>query len=311
MISRLKSNNYPVLKADMLPLVLVILMGTVSFVILARWVDGHRPTQPKSIEEESLYLNGNTTRRISLGFNGLAADWYWMRSLQYVGKKIMGASEQAFINDLGKLNLKLLPSLLDTATTLDAQFLEPYQYAAILLPSIDVNEAIRITKKGMDANPGAWQLYQHLGYIYWEQHDYKTASETYAKGSRIAGAPPWMEAMSARMAVEGGSRGVAREIYGRMYQEAADDRVREMAKTWLWQVDSLDQRDNLRQILAAYKSRFAVCPSSWKQIEPTLRTLRWRVDQNGAPIDPSGAAYMLNVNTCEAELGPHTKVPLE
>jgi hypothetical protein len=161
----------------------------------------------------------------------------------------------------------------------------------------------------MDANPGAWELYQHLGYIYWQQHDYKTASETYAKGARIAGAPPWMEAMSARMAVEGGSRGVAREIYGRMYQEAADDRVREMAKTWLWQVDSLDQRDNLRQILAAYKSRFGVCPSSWRQIEPALRTLRWRMDQSGAPVDPSGAAYILNVKTCEAELGPNTKVP--
>jgi tetratricopeptide (TPR) repeat protein len=309
MISRLKSNIGP--KAEMLPLVVLILVGTVSFVTVARWIDGHRPTLPRSIEEESLYLNGNTARRISLGFNGLAADWYWMCSLQYVGKKIMDASEQAFIDDLGQLNLKLLPALLDSATTLDPRFMEPYKYAAVVLPSINLKEAIRITNKGIDENPGAWQLYQHLGYIYWQQQDYKTASETYAKGARVPGAPRWMEAMSARMAAEGGSRGVAREIYGRMYQEAGDDQVREMAKKRLWQLDSLDQRDNLRQVLTTYKSRLNACPSSWRQIEPVLRSLRFRVDQNGSPVDPSGAAYILNVNECEAEPGPNTAVPIK
>ena len=97
-------------------------------------IDTLRPPADPNAIDESLYLNGKTARRISLGFNGLAADWYWMRSLQYVGRKIINASNDVPIDNLGQLNLKLLAPLLDTATTLDPEFLDPYEYAAIVLP---------------------------------------------------------------------------------------------------------------------------------------------------------------------------------
>src|SRR6185295_11214182 len=143
-------------------LLLTLLIGLTSVVGLSRWLDSHRPPTDSKIDEEQLYLTGTMARRISLGFNGLAADWYWMRSLQYVGKKILNQEGDVAIDNLGQLNLKLLPPLLDTATTLDPQFLEPYEYAAIVLPPIDVQQAIRLTQKGIDANPNAWQLYHHL-----------------------------------------------------------------------------------------------------------------------------------------------------
>lgn len=286
---------------------LMLITGAVTVVFLARWLDEHRPSTTAS-EVESLYLSGNTVRRLSLGFNGLAADWYWMRSLQYVGKKIINTPEDVVIDDLGKLDLKLLAPLLDTATTLDPQFLEPYEYAAVVLPGINVHEAIRITNKGIAANPRAWRLFQHLGYIYWQQRDYQGASETYAAGAKIQGAPAWMEAMSARMATEGGSRDVAREIYGRMYEQAADNRVKEMVGRRLLQLDSLDQRDALQRVLAAYQSRTGRCPASWQEIDPELRALKWRSDASGAPLDPSGTPYHLNRDRCGAELDPASQV---
>jgi hypothetical protein len=246
---------------------------------------------------------------MSLGFNGLAADWYWMRSLQYVGRKIMNAPENLVIDDLGQLNLKLLAPLLDTATTLDPQFLEPYEYAAVVLPGIDRLEAIRITSKGIVANPNAWRLYQHLGYIYWQQHDYKTASDIYGKGAKVPGAPPWMQAMSARMAAEGGSRGLAREIYSRMFAEAADEKVKDMARRRLLQLDFFDQRDALRQILAAFQQRFSRCPASWQELAPAMRNLNWQRDANGNLLDPSGAPYVLNIQKCDVELDPSSEIP--
>ena len=69
--------------------------------------------------------------------------------------------------------------------------------------------AIQILKKGIDANPSAWRLHQHLGYIYWKQGNFQAASETYGQGAAIPGAPPWMEAMKAQMAAKGGSRSTA------------------------------------------------------------------------------------------------------
>src|SRR6266550_5065865 len=207
-------------------LMLTVLLGLGTVVCLSHWLDSHRPPIDLKVEEEQLYLNGTTAKRISLGFNGLAADWYWMRSLQYVGRKIIDVPENIPIDGLGQLNLKLLARLIDTATTLDPQFMEPYQYAAVVLPDIDLQQAIRITKKGIAANPSKWRLYQHLGYIYWQQKDFRAAGEAYDQGSKLPGAPAWMEAMKARMATEGGSRELAREIYQRMYEQAGDPQVK-------------------------------------------------------------------------------------
>src|SRR5919112_4934860 len=186
-------------------LALVIAIGMIATIGLTRFVDAHRPPVDVSANNDRLYLNAKTAKRISLGFNGLAAAWYWMRSLQYVGRKILQQQGAVALDDLGQLNLKLLAPLIENATTLDPEFLEPYEYAAVVLPAIDVQEAIRITRKGIDANPNAWRLYQHLGYIYWQQHDYATAAEVYGRGAEVAGAPAWMRAMKARMAAEGGS----------------------------------------------------------------------------------------------------------
>jgi tetratricopeptide (TPR) repeat protein len=281
-------------------------------VALSRFVDDRRLSVDVSAgTDESLYLNAKTARRLSLGFNGLAADWYWMRSLQYVGRKMIQHGDGAALNDLSQLDLKLLAPLLENATTLDPEFLDPYEYAAIVLPAIDVQEAIRITRKGIDANPNAWRLYQHLGYIYWQQGDYATAAEVYGRGAEIPGVPPWMQAMKARMAAEGGSRDTAREIYTRMFEQSADEKVKEMARRRLLQVDSMDQRDALRKLFAMYQARNGRCPNNWRELEPLLRAIRAPLDSSGAPLDPSGVPYVLQSGKCEVELGHGSEVPIK
>ncbi len=291
-----------------LTLGLFVVIGLACAALLVHRIDRLRPPEDPNAIDESLYVNGKMARRISLGFNGLAADWYWMRSLQYVGRKIIN-SQDLQIDRLSQLNLKLLAPLLDTATTLDPEFLDPYEYAAVVLPAVDVDEAIRITKKGIEANPNAWQLYHHLGYIYWKQRDYRAASEMYGRGAQIEGAPAWMEAMKAKMTADGGSRATAREIYLRMYEQSSDDKVKEMARKRLLQLDSLDQRDSLRKLFAAYQARTGKCPNSWKELEPVFRALRIAVDASGAPLDPGGASYVLRAGKCEVDLDPNSEVP--
>jgi len=74
----------PIKKQDLI-LIMMIVIGMTSVVLLSRLIDQRRPAFDHKIEQEKLYVSGNTDRRMSLGFNGLIADWYWMRSLQYVG----------------------------------------------------------------------------------------------------------------------------------------------------------------------------------------------------------------------------------
>jgi tetratricopeptide (TPR) repeat protein len=290
-------------------LLLTVVLGLASVAGLSRWLDTNRAATDPSIEEEKLYLKAATVKRFSLGFNGLAADWYWMRSLQYVGRKIINLPENVQLENLGQLNLKLLAPLLDAAITLDPQFMEPYQYAAVVLPETDVQAAINIIRKGIDANPDAWRLYYHLGYIYWQQKDFTAASEAYGSGAALSGAPAWMAAMRARMLDKGGSRDTAREIYRRMYEEAGDDTVKDMARRRLMQLDSLDDREALRRLLAGYKSKMGRCPGSWQEMEGVLRALKVKVDSAGAPLDPAGTPYLLVKDKCDVDLDPRSGVP--
>jgi tetratricopeptide (TPR) repeat protein len=288
---------------------LVIVVGIGGVVSMARWIDSQRPKSDLQLEEESLYLTGQTLQRLSLGFNGLVADWYWMRALQYVGTKVLNIPEHLQLDNLGQLDLRLLAPLLDTATTLDPQFMEPYEYAAIVLPEVDRQEAIRITKKGIGANPSAWRLYHHLGYIYWQEGDFQAAGEAYSQGAALPGAPRWMEAMKARMATEGGSRNLAREIYTRMYEESGEGQVKNMARLRLMQLDSLDEREAIRRVLTVYQSKANRCPASWRDIEPVLRSLRLALDTGGAPLDPSGTPYVLVNANCDVDLDPKSEIP--
>ena len=287
---------------------LLVVVGMACAALCVRWIDQLRPPADPNVVDEGLYLDGKTARRMSLGFNGLAADWYWMRSLQYVGRKIISVPEDVVLDDLSKLNMKLLAPLLDTATTLDPEFLDPYEYAAIVLPAVDVQEAIRITQKGIDANPNAWRLYQHLGYIYWQQQNYEAASEIYGRGAQIPGAPAWMQAMKAKMAADGGSRATAREIYTRMFEQSGEEQVKDMARRRLLQLDSLDQRDALRKVLTAYQTRVGKCPSSWKELDHIFRALGVPVNPSSAPLDPTGMPYVLKPGECEVELNPKSEI---
>jgi tetratricopeptide (TPR) repeat protein len=290
-------------------LLLVLIIGMSGVVTLAHWIDSHRPPVEAGVEEEKLYMSAATVDRLSLGFNGLAADWYWMRSLQYVGRKILNLPENVQLDNLGQLNLNLLAPLLDAATTLDPQFMEPYEYAAVVLPAINVDEAIRIIKKGIAANPDSWRLYHHLGYIYWQQRNFALAGEAYGYGATLPGAPAWMQVMKARMASEGGSRETAREIYTRMYEQAGDGDVKEMAHRRLLQLKAFEEMDSLRRLMETYKARTGRCPASWQELQNVFRVIRIRVDSSGAPVDPAGTPYLLVKNNCDVNIDRQSEIP--
>src|SRR5450432_1929058 len=110
---------------------LICIAALISVVVLGRWLEKHPLGKVVGLEDENSYFTPAVTKRMSLGFSGLVADWYWMRSLQYVGRKIITLEDanpgEVQIDNLGSLDLKALPGLLDTAATLDPQFLAVYE----------------------------------------------------------------------------------------------------------------------------------------------------------------------------------------
>ncbi|MBD0373420.1 MAG: hypothetical protein ICV60_21470, partial [Pyrinomonadaceae bacterium] len=269
-------------------LVLLSLMGAVA---VARWTERHpRSTAQLVPAEERLYVKGAAAKRMSLAFNGIIADWYWMRALQYVGRKAVG-QEKLRIDNLSELDLKLLAPLLDTAATLDPKFITVYEYGAVVLPSVsdkDKDEdAVALLKKGIEANPEAWRLYHHLGYIYWQRGDYKLASEAYGAGATLPGAPNWMKTMQINMLARGSSPQVAREIYARIRDESEDEQVKLFAEYRLAQLDSLDEQERIRHVLSDYNARTGRCVAAWRDVSAQLRAAGLRMDSTVAPVDPT------------------------
>lgn len=210
--------------------VAAVLVGFSALYVVGPYLTNAKPQLPEGFEDEDLAVSASRLKGFTLGFDGLIADWYWMRSLQYVGDKVLSSKQEISLDDLNSLNPRLLYPMLDSATTMDPQFIAAYTYGAVVLPAIDPRLAVKIAEKGIANNPSEWRLYQHLGYIYWKTSNYEKAAETYQKGSEIEGAPPFMRLMSARLREDGGSAATAMEMYLEICRSTEDRNIKEVTR---------------------------------------------------------------------------------
>ena len=298
----------------LIPIVAVVLAGAS---LLTDAIGRAKPALPDRYGDADLSFNGSRLKGFAFGTEGLIADWYWMRSLQYIGDKIeRSGSDFINIEDLTNLNPRLLYPLLENATDLDPHFMAAYSYGAIVLPAIDAEKAIAFTKKGIANNPTQWRLYQYLGYIYWRLGRFPDAAQTYDEGSRIAGAPSFMRFMSASMQNAGGSRETAREIYTQMLEQAPadDEQTRIVATRSLSRLTALDEMDAVNAVLA--RSRNSACPAELSSIFSQIESIKlpdnaeFHIDKTGKLVDPSSVPYIFDREKCEIHLDyANSKVP--
>jgi tetratricopeptide (TPR) repeat protein len=299
-------------------LALAILLGVSASVALARVLDAQRPALRTAVEDEAPYLSPEAARHLSASFGGLAADWYWLTALQYVGRKIQEQAhggplqlQQAVeLDRIKAVNPRVLVRLFDMITTLDPRFTSVYEFAAVVLPAVDVQAAVTVLEKGIQANPDQWYLHQQLAYIYWQRGDYLAAADAFRRGARMTTAT-WMARMADRMEQQGDDPRVARAMYTRMYEQAQDEQVRQWALKRLMELRSLRERDAIRGVLTGFVSATGRCPRAWSDVAPQLRAAGLTVDPQGPPMDPSGAPYVLVVSAlgCDVTLHPTSTVP--
>ena len=296
----------------------IIVAGFAAVVPLSGYVSSMRPQLPDGYDDTDLSVNGSRLKGFAFGMEGLMADWYYMRSLQYIGDKIVkSTSEVINIEDLRDLNPRLLYPLLENATDLDPHFIAAYSYGALVLPAIDPEKAIDLATKGIVNNPAEWRFYQYLGYIYWKLGRYENAAETYGKGSQINGAAPFMTMMAASMKTEGGSRETARAIYRQMLDGSEDEQVKITAERRLQELNSLDEREAIDRVLADFKERSSRCATNFSEIMSMLITVKlsgnkdFSVNSANQLVDPTGAPYLLDKENCRVRLdAERTKLPI-
>ncbi|MEK6405440.1 MAG: hypothetical protein AABN34_00610 [Acidobacteriota bacterium] len=295
--------------------VAIILVGLSVLYPLQRRIDASMPGEETG---EMLFLSsGETIKRMSFGLEALAADIYWIRTVQYFGRKVIDSGKPLSAGDTKDIRMDLLAPLLNIVVTLDPQHIPAYRFGAIFLPERDLPAAVALVEKGIRENPNQWRLYQDLGYIYWQAGNtssaderadyYEKAADWFEKGSEVPGAPWWMHDISGLMKIKGGSREAARAVYS-AYLASDDQNVRAKAIERLKQVRALDELDAINAVLARYKEQTGTCPSDLRPLAAKLRSMNLTINEDQVPVDPEGFAYGYDSAKCKADLAIESAV---
>jgi hypothetical protein len=205
-------------------------------------------------QEEVLYLwSGKQVKRLFPGFEALAADLYWLRTVQYFGGERLFAANKRF---------ELLRPLIDITTTLDPRLEIAYRYGAIFLSEASPpgagrpREGIEILEAGAKALPRSWRLRQDLGFFYHLYlHDSAHAAAILNEAADLPGAAFWLRTMAADLLAKGGDRATSRRMWQQMYEQAEAGIIKENAKIRLQILDSLDVADRLTALVAELERR--------------------------------------------------------
>jgi tetratricopeptide (TPR) repeat protein len=251
-------------------------------VLLLRGIDRLRP---QATLEDVLYISSpKVLKRASLGYDGLLADIYWTRAVQYFGVRRS--------NDLS--NLSLLAPLLEITTNLDPHLITAYEFGGFFLAPPPPNgagqpdRAVQLIEYGIRNNPDEWRLYYNLGFVYYmDLKDYAHASEAFERGSEVPNAHPFLKVLAAQMAQHGGEYQTARMLWTATYKTARDKQIRQNAAEHLRDLKVDEDVTNLQAALTRFGEKTGRLPSS-------IYELARAEGLPGVPVDPSGKPYRLD-----------------
>jgi hypothetical protein len=272
---------------------IVLLFGAITV------LEGHIDAERRDFaahKEELLLSSPAAIQKLSLGYDSLLADIYWTRAVQYYGSRLSERSQ----------DFELLWPLLNVATTLDPKLIVAYRFGAIFLsePVVGANRtdlAIKLVKRGIEANPDNWRLNSDLGFLYyWRAKDYQDSAAVYLDGSKKPGAPPWMKVMAARVSAMGGSFETSRMIWSEIYESNKDPHIRRMALQELEVLKAESDEEHIDELAADYRKQFGRYPTSSAE-------LRAAGLLGGIPLDPAGYPYLLGADG-KSSLDPHSPI---
>jgi len=238
----------------------------------------------QSTLEDVLYISSpKVLKRISLGYDGLLADIYWTRVVQYFGSR----------HYIGAKRYALLAPLLDITTVLDPHLTVAYEFGANFLGPRPPNgagmtqEAINLVNFGIRNNPDDWRLYYELGFIYYmDLHDYAHAADAFARGSKVPDAHPFLKVLAALMAEHAGETRTAQILWTTTYETTKDKNIRANALAHLRALRVDQDVTALDELIARYKQMTGRLPANFVEMQ-RLGLLQ------GVPVDPLGQTYKL------------------
>lgn len=240
--------------------------------------------RPEAHLDDVLYIpSAKALKRMSLGYNGLLADIYWTRAVQYFGWRHKHRSTE----------YRLLYPLLDITTQLDPHLIVAYRFGATFLAQEppdgagEPEKAVQLIESGIKANPDDWRLYYDLGFVYaMNLGDYQAAANAFERGARVPHAHPFLKILAADMAQHGGDLATARMLWETTLSSTDDPAIRMNAQMHLKALQVDETVPKLEALVRQFREKTGVQPTSFYP----LIEAGWL---RQAPIDPLGVPYKL------------------
>ncbi len=271
-----------------------VCMAAAATILSAR--ETTRPL-PESTERLLYLRSGQTADRVFLTFDALAADVYWIRSIQHYGRdrKSTRATDR----------FALLQPLLDLTTTLDPYFSIAYRFGALFLAMDPPNgpgrpdQSIALLEKGLKTRADRWQYAHDIGFIhYWYTSNYGEAATWFKRAAAMPGAPEWLGPLAGVTLASGGDRQGARRLLQELLS-SEEDYVRQSAERSLAQLQTLDAIDSLQALVERFHVATGRYPQSW------IDLVRARL-LAGVPADQTGTPFLYDAATHEVRLAPES-----
>ena len=258
---------------------ILLLLSLASSVLLLRRLDQVRT---HATLEEVLYFNSpKLVKRLSLGYDGLLADIYWTRAVQYFGSRHVTRAA----------DYKLLSPLLEITTALDPKLIVAYQFGANFLGpkppqgAGQPDKAVALLEYGIRNNPDNWKLYYELGFFYYmEKKDYAKAAEAFERGIQVPNAHPFLRVLAAQMAQHAGEFDTARMLWYTTYQSTKEAQIRQNAVEHLQALRVDEDVTRLEEVVAKYRQQTGKLPATMSDLE-RAGFIR------GTPMDPTDRPY--------------------
>lgn len=236
-----------------IPLALALLV--LSFQLHIGWETIKAP-KPKNMQEALPSLG--VLKAVSLGYDSLIADYYWLRSLSYFGAIESHAAK--YID---------LPALLERVVGLDPYFTTAYEFAgtALTVENVDPTESIRLLEQGTQYRPEVWTLGFYLGFNrYYFLHDFAHAATDLARTSLLPDAPEWLAPLAARVASHAGEPEVGLDLVRSLMRQVEDETMLETFRERQEQLEMEVMLKHLNGLARAYAEKFQTLPTDLSQL---------------------------------------------
>lgn len=271
----------------------VVVACVALLVPLQNWFDA-RADEASGDYDEVYLTDGSRARMLALGYDSLLSDVYWVRAIQFFGRKIL--NDRAVLND-PRHRLDELYPLLDVATTLDPRNVPPYRFGGFFVYDyVDKKLGRELLEKGVNNNPEQFRLYQDLAFLTLNDGDCAHAADLYARGGEQPGAPGFMRDLAVIVNAKCGRVDLAYEMLQRQYDATDDPRVKQELGDRIQGYVALGEANYLRALAESYRQRAGQPPPSLAALVATAPPLpnapELRLGRDGAPVDPKGVPYV-------------------